>query len=337
MKYASKFAIPCGWKLMLTDMQIDPNAVLAYARLPADLFNRSDATLTPAEYFELWRGIEKAAGVREVPLLLAENFNVESFDAPIFASLCSPDFNVAARRLSHYKPLIGPMALEVDVTKDSTLLTLSCYQEAGKLPRILSLCELVFFCQLMRVGTREHITPLSIALPELPSDLQPYLTYFGCPVSYSDNTEISFASGDAARPFLTSNIGMWDFFEQGLNQKLADLDAGASTSARAKAVLLGMLPSGEATIEAVASQLAMSKRTLQRKLSAETECFQSILTSVRAELADHYLEKSSLSLSEISFLLGFQESNSFIRAYRAWKGTSPGQYREQCHSLFRGF
>ena len=64
----------------------------------------------------------------------------------------------------------------------------------------------------------------------------------------------------------------------------------------------------------------MSKRTLQRKLTSEAESFQSVLQSVRAELADHYLESSKMSLGEIAFLIGFRESNSFIRAYSTWKG-----------------
>ena len=98
-----------------------------------------------------------------------------------------------------------------------------------------------------------------------------------------------------------------------------------------KAVLLEALPSGDSSIEGVAEKLAMSKRTLQRKLSSEKESFQVLLQNVRAELADHYLEKSQMSLGEISFLLGFQESNSFIRAYSSWKGVSPGHFREQCH------
>lgn len=91
------------------------------------------------------------------------------------------------------------------------------------------------------------------------------------------------------------------------------------------------LPSGQSSIEDVAAKLAMSKRTLQRKLNNDKENFQTLLQEVRVDLADHYLERSEVSLGEISFLLGFQESNSFIRAYSAWKGVSPGYYREQCH------
>lgn len=56
-----------------------------------------------------------------------------------------------------------------------------------------------------------------------------------------------------------------------------------------------------------------------------------LISLVKGKLADHYLEKSTLSLGEISFLLGFKEANSFIRAYSNWKGVSPGIYREQVH------
>ena len=331
MKHAHRFVIGGNWKLMLSDMQIDAAAVLAHAGLPADLFQRTDIALTPADYFRLWRGIERGAGDREVALLLAAHFNAEAFDAPIFASLCSANLNIAARRLSHYKPLIGPMVLDVEQGPGSTRLSLTCHGAEGPFPRSLSLTELVFFCQLARVGTREPIVPLVVSLPELPRDVAAYEAYFGCALSQADRTEIRFSAADADKPFLTSNAAMWDFFEARLNQKLADLDASASTAHRVRAVLLEALPGGDASVESVADRLAMSKRTLQRKLVSESESFNGILTSTRAELADHYLTQSKLSLGEISFLLGFQEPNSFIRAYQGWRGVSPGSVRVQRH------
>lgn len=331
MKRANRFVIASNWRAMLSDMQIDPAVVLAHAGLPADLFHRGDIALSAPDYFRLWRGMELAAGEREMPLLFAGHFKAEAFDAPIFASLCSPNFNIAARRLSHYKPLIGPMLLNVDQSPESTRLTLSVYGAESALPRSLCLTELVFFCQLIRVGTREPIVPQGAWLPELPRNIAPYEAYFGCPLRQGDRTEVRFSAADAARPFLTSNAAMWDFFESKLNQKLADMDARASTTERVRAVLVEALPSGETNIEAVADRLAMSKRTLQRKLTAEAENFQHILTSMRTELADHYLKQSALSLGEIAFLLGFQEPNSFIRAYQGWKGMSPGSFRLQVH------
>jgi AraC-like DNA-binding protein len=331
LRPAPRFTVGGNWRLLLHDMGIDPAAVLTHAGLPADLFRREGGALSPADYFRLWQGIEQAASGREVALLLAAHFKAEAFDAPIFASLCSANFNIAAQRLSHYKPLIGPLRLDVAQAPASTRLSLSCPGAPGPLPRALALTELVFLCQLIRVGTREPIVPQAVRLPELPREVAPFEAYFGVPLRRAERIEICFSAADAARPFLTSNAAMWDFFEGQLNQKLADLDARASTAQRVRAVLLEALPSGAASIEAVADRLAMSKRTLQRKLSAEGENFQGLLSATRAELADHYLGQSRLSLGEIAFLLGFQESNSFIRAYQGWRGVSPGAARLQAH------
>lgn len=331
MKRANRFVLGPTWRLLLADMGVDAAAVLAHAGLPADLFNRDDAALSPAAYFQLWRGAEQAAGGRELALLLAEHFRAEVFDAPMFASLCSPNFNTAARRLSRYKPLIGPMELTVGCDPQATRLEVGCYGAVGELPLSLCLSELVFFCQLIRMCTRERVVPVEVTLPRLPPQVAPYEAYFGCALRGGDRTAIAFRAEDAARPFLTANAAMWDFFEGKLNRRLADMVADAGTADRVKAVLLEALPGGDAGIESVAARLAMSKRTLQRRLGEEGESFQSLLGKTRAELADHYLRQSRLPLGEIAFLLGFQEPNSFIRAYQVWRGTTPGAFRQARH------
>ncbi len=331
MRRASKFTVAPSWKVLFSSMQIDLVAALAYAKLPADLFNQHEAVLSPAEYCRFWIGLDQAAGERELALLLSQYLTAESFDAPIFASLCSPDFNTAVQRISQYKPLIGPMILDIEQTADITTLNISCYGHDGPLPYALSMGELVFFTQLIRLATRHPVVPVAMTAPDRPTNWAPYQHYFGTDIQQGDSVSISFSAEDAARPFLMANASMWDFFESHLKQRLADLEPSASTAERVRAVLLEALPSGESSIEWVANKLAMSKRTLQRKLSAEAESFQSVLQTVRTELADHYLEKSHMSLGEISFLLGFQESNSFIRAYSTWKGISPGHYRESLH------
>lgn len=328
MRQANRFVVPPNWKVLISDLGIDPQEALIHAKLPADLFNLEEPTLSPEEYYRLWEGLEKASGEQELGLLLTESLSVESFSPPIFASLCSPDLNTALARIREYKPLIGPLVLTIHIGDDSTLLSISCYDYAEAIPSSLAIGELVFFTQLARIATRAEIKPLAITLPKLPNSLPAYETFFGCKLEQNDTLSIRFSAEDASRAFLTSNAQMWDFFEDNLKQRLKDLDSSASTSDRVRAVLVESLPSGESSIEAISKRLSMSKRTLQRKLTEEAETYQSLLQAVRTELADHYLKKSQLSLGEISFMLGFQESNSFIRAYSNWKGISPGQYRE---------
>lgn len=333
MKRASRFCVSPGWKVLFQDMGLDVATILIHARLPADMFNMEEASLSPLEYFQLWHGIEKAAGEKQVPLLLAKHLSVEAFDPPIFASICSPNLNAALKRLSHYKPLIGPLILDITCKDDATTLSLDCYGYDGALPESLILTEMVFFTQLARLATRENVSPLSVSLTNIPEQHNSYEEWFDCPLKLAAKPSIAFSAQDANKPFITKNAAMWAFFEDKLNQKLGDLDTKVSTADRVRAILMESLPAGECHIEFVAQKLTMSKRTLQRKLNDEAETYQSVLQSIRLELADHYLEKSRMSLGEISFLLGFNETNSFSRAYSNWKGVAPGIYREQSDRL----
>lgn len=219
------------------------------------------------------------------------------------------------------------MLLEVKVDQHSTTARISCYQSSEPLPRWLGRMEMVFLTSLARLATRHKITPERVVLEELPKAIEPYRAYFGCEVLAGDVNEVVFMAEDAERPFMTENNQMWSCFEPDLKRRLSELDFEAGMAQRVKSALLEMLPSGQSTMEQVARRLAMSKRTLQRRLSDESETFQSVLQLTRRELAQHYLHQPDMSQGEISFLLGFQDTNSFIRAYNSWTGHSPGQFR----------
>ena len=98
--------------------------------------------------------------------------------------------------------------------------------------------------------------------------------------------------------------------------------------AKAIAVLLEALPGGGIDMDDVAQRIGMSRRSLQRNLEAEGLTYTVLLQSTRHALAQHYLLKTDLPLTEISFLLGFEEPNSFFRAFRGWAGRSPESFRQ---------
>lgn len=78
---------------------------------------------------------------------------------------------------------------------------------------------------------------------------------------------------------------------------------------------------------AVCRKLGVSPRTLQRRLREEGSSFQRTLDALRNSLAHHYLHNSSLSGTEISFLLGFEDPNSFARVFQTWTGSTPQAVR----------
>ena len=91
--------------------------------------------------------------------------------------------------------------------------------------------------------------------------------------------------------------------------------------------LIEALPSGEVSEESIAHALNMSLRTLQRKLRDEGTTYKELLDSTRRDLATRYIERSTVSVSEITYLLGFSEPSNFSRAFRRWTGQSPSAYR----------
>ncbi len=80
-------------------------------------------------------------------------------------------------------------------------------------------------------------------------------------------------------------------------------------------------------MEDAAHEMRVSVRTLQRRLLGEGLSFQGLVEEARREMAHHYLRQPSLELIDTAYLLGYEDPNSFIRAFHQWEGTSPGQWR----------
>ena len=314
MHAAQSFTIGPGWALLLADLGVAPANVLRRAGLPGDLLARGRTALPPQAYFALVRAIDEEVGDPNLPILIGRAISVEAFDPPIFAAFCSRNLNQAAVRIAQYKRLMGPVRLLVTQADDETTLE---YRWPPNLqpPALLAITEIVFWVALVRLATRLEIQPVWAVAPEPPDDVDAYREYLGIAVQEGPRQAIAFSAEDASRPFLTANEPMWEFFQAELRRRLAGMNETATTSARVRGALLELLPAGQAFIQDVAQALGVSKRTLQRRLRNEKSSFRSVLSETRKDLALHYLGNAQLSIGEISFLLGFENANSFSRAF----------------------
>ena len=78
----------------------------------------------------------------------------------------------------------------------------------------------------------------------------------------------------------------------------------------------------------VARRLAVSPRTLQRRLKEEGLTYKAIIEDLRKEFAISYMQQPNLSVSEIAFLLSYADASAFIRSFKRWEGASPASWRE---------
>jgi AraC-like DNA-binding protein len=155
-----------------------------------------------------------------------------------------------------------------------------------------------------------------------------YEEHFQCRVKFETRQNVLvFDKADVERPFVTHNPDLLAIvapqLEAELTQKLAERSLGEQVKGILKRLLAGQRPE----LETVAGELRMSTRTLQRRLTAEGATFQQLMEDARRELARHYLLNSSLELNETAYLLGYEDANSFFRAFHYWEGTSPGEWR----------
>jgi AraC-like DNA-binding protein len=328
MDEAENYRVNPGLGLLLTDMGVSIGNVLRRADLPHDLFARGTASLTPGQYFALWRAIEVETGDSLLPIHIGQTISVEAFDPLVFAALCSRNLTIAADRVAAYKRLIGPMRLLVTGTEKVTSLEVR-WPASIVPPASLATAELIFIVALTRIATRSDVRPVRVISAHPPKETAAYREYLGVPISKGSRYAVEFSAADAARPFLTVNEPMWEVFEPHLRTRLAQLRPEASTTEHVRAALLELLPSGRNSTTAVARELTISTRTLQRQLQTEGTTFQTVLHETRESLARHYLEEGRVSTSEISFLLGYDDPRSFYRAFHSWTGLTPGGARLQ--------
>lgn len=82
------------------------------------------------------------------------------------------------------------------------------------------------------------------------------------------------------------------------------------------------------TLNEMACELALSPRSLRRKLEQEGTSFREIVEDERKQLAIQLLKNTSMKLDELAAHLGYMDAGGFARAFRRWMNCSPSDYRE---------
>jgi AraC-like DNA-binding protein len=182
--------------------------------------------------------------------------------------------------------------------------------------------------ELGRCGTGQPLHPLRVELKRSPAHREIYEAHYGCRVKFkAPRNAIVFRTADLDRPFIFYNAELLAMLDSQLEREIAARSAGQTVAARVKRILLQLHGGHCANLGEVAKELGMSTRTLRRRMTKEGTSFRQLLSDTRRELAKHYLLDPSLGVAETASLLGYEDPNSFFRAFREWEGTTPSEWR----------
>lgn len=157
--------------------------------------------------------------------------------------------------------------------------------------------------------------------------------HFGCPVHFGAEMDALLVSRSVLeRPNRLGDRSISKFFDTHLEEELSKHNDSASLEHRVRIQISQALSQGVPKISDVAGCLAMSGRTLQRRLSDRGHSFQTLVDESRRELARRLLKETEFPLAEVAFLTGFSEQSAFNRAFKRWAGQTPRSFRIQVKS-----
>jgi AraC-like DNA-binding protein len=183
--------------------------------------------------------------------------------------------------------------------------------------------------KLIGDGMRPIRVDLELSRPDREEDVEIFTTALRCPLEF--DAPISTIALD---PVLLAQkvVGADPVVEAAMLRYVEEVTSRLpeqGMAGRVRRHVLATLQTGEPTVDTAARQLGTTSRTLQRRLHDEGTSFQQVLDEVRREVAVTHMRGRGATIDEVAFLLGFEKSSSFHRAFKRWTGITPGEFRRQ--------
>jgi AraC-like DNA-binding protein len=312
----------------LKSLGVDPVELLRRAGLPLSLFSSGPILVTTEQLFMLWYGIGEISGDPAIGLKLVDRVPVGQHHPASIAAHHARNFRDGLQRMARYKMLCGSEEMRMSEKGNECVLEFSWLLSREKIPPFLLDAAFGSMLQLGRRGTGVPIRPLRIELRQSVEHREIREQYFGCPIKFkATRNAIVFRKSDLDLPFITYNAELVAMLSPQIDREVARTKSQLTVTSRVKWVLMRLLGGPSPEINDVAKELGMSCRTLQRRITNERTTFRRLISDARRELARSYLLQPALELGEVACLLGYEDPNSFFRAFREWEGTTPSEWR----------
>ena len=246
-----------------------------------------------------------------------------------YSWMASDSLHDALLRMSRYGRLVSSVArMTLEESENEIGFSIETPMPAPMVVDEAVDAALATLVRMCRVSYGEKFDPLRVVTHRPPLE-EParYYDFFRAPVEFSAPRNVLYFGKDILERHLpTANPRLARVSDQVVTEYLARFDKG-STAIRVRAKLIDLLSAAQFSQQDVADSVHMSLRTLQRKLAEENTSYKEILEETRRELANQYLRQGYLSVSEVTYLLGFSEPSNFARAFKRWTGRTPSEFR----------
>ncbi|HKT89656.1 MAG TPA: AraC family transcriptional regulator [Candidatus Sulfotelmatobacter sp.] len=313
----------------LEELGVRASSVLRSAGLSQSFADQPRILLKTEELFALWRAIGEVSTNPAIGLHLGTENRTERFHPVGLAALSSENFGAAIDQMARYKQLTCPEEIVQEKDDEEWSVQFRWLLADEIEPPVLIECAFAWVLSIGRHGTGTRLSPLRVEFIQPRAHTKAIERHFGSPVVCgAPRNAIVFRASDAQRPFVTRNAELLAMLAPQFEEELKQENKEEQFAERVRLAIQQKLTGRRPTIDDIADALHVSSRTLQRRLQDEGSSFQRVLDDARHQLARRYLNNSVLELNEAAYLLGYEDGNSFVRAFRTWEGVPPARWRE---------
>jgi AraC-like DNA-binding protein len=305
---------------------------LATAGVDPAFVGDPDSRVPIEQFGKLWRAAYELSNDPNLSLHAIEVLPFGAYRVIDFIIWNAPTVGDALAKVSDYFPLINNV-VRLPFRVGDRFVTFAV--EAPSDPTVITRPYAEYVLAAVFLRTRFNMPePYPLARVEFtqprPASVREHERIFGCPVVFG---------ADACQMVITREV--WDSPKTGADPTLFSVLVGHARTLldqqRADTTIVGRvretigaeLHGGNPRLESVAKQLAMSPRTLQRRLGEHGAIFNEVLDAMRCGAAKSHLAQRDIAATEVAYLLGFAEQSSFNRAFKRWTGQTPGEFRRE--------
>jgi len=310
----------------------DAKTALEKTGIDANCISDSNQRISVENMRRLWNLAEEVSGDDCIGLEAIKFISPTSFHAITYAHHASSSMRESLERLNKFSSVIST-AVSINITDEKDEVVVSWCPVDGINEPVFHAIDA--FMALLVISTESfgnnlptNIRGVKLKRPK-PKDTTRHDEIFKCPISFDSGIcEIRLAKEFVDTVVPTGNAELVRINEQVLAEYLTRFNKSDIVASVYNA-LIELMPNGEPTREKVAAVLGTSSRSLHRKLNDLNTSYKVILDDTRKHLAMQYIKQSDLSITTITYQLGFLDSSSFSRSFKRWAGCSPSDYRKK--------
>ncbi|WP_063976381.1 AraC family transcriptional regulator [Sphingobium yanoikuyae] len=312
----------------LRHLGVSPSAILQKAGLPDAVLSNDRTLVSTKQFFAIWHALRDVTSDQTFGIKIAEAAKATGHHPAFLAACSGANFRDGITRIWRYMRF-SPSAQPSFEERDGLMRFTKHWPYATE-PEPSHSIDLTFACitELGRRGTGTRIMPVRIEYERPGPESGFHQDYFGCEIRYAaPRNMLVLRSEDLALPFPNRHLELRDVLSPARPSVNDNGQAQDTLSERVKVALKRALASGRPDIADVALSLGLGERTLQRRITQEQTSFREILADARQELGQQLLAIPSVDIETVAFMLGYQDTSSFYRAFKDWSGLTPQRWR----------